>query len=406
MADPNTMMDSNKQIFEGCGGDQDSGERVAAFIHERVNPGADARDREGQALPRELLQEAGSLGLLSTSLSPELGGQGWSQRRWGNATRAIAFMSDELALPFALGYQQSLARLLYNCERRDLVDRYVLPMAQGHRVGAFCWTEGASPFSFQTTIRRTNDGLIVAGRKSPISLATIGDFFVIFARDEVTSNLVSVVVERDDKGVEILPVGSLGMRALGFGEVLLHEVELPADRVLVSKDALAQAQQFLTARRVAIVSFVLGRLEALVEAVANDMASRVRYKMPLTTMQVVQARLGQMRVSLDACAAFQQTLLDQLDRQQLNPADAAWHPLSASAKYFVVEQARRVIEDAQTVLGGAWYFDGAPFGRWMRDLLGFIPAAGTQGILEVDLGLMTATGAELQATRTKRNTRS
>jgi hypothetical protein len=36
---------------------------------------------------------------------------------------------------------------------------------------------------------------------------------------------------------------------------------------------------------------------------------------------------------------------------------------------------------------GTWYYDDEPFGRRMRDLQGFIPAAGTQATLEVDPGI-------------------
>jgi alkylation response protein AidB-like acyl-CoA dehydrogenase len=48
---------------------------------------------------------------------------------------------------------------------------------------------------------------------------------------------------------------------------------------------------------------------------------------------------------------------------------------------------------AQRLLGGTWYHDEEPLGRWMRDLQGLLPLAGTQAILEVDLGIAAAAQA-------------
>jgi hypothetical protein len=50
------------------------------------------------------------------------------------------------------------------------------------------------------------------------------------------------------------------------------------------------------------------------------------------------------------------------------------------------------------LLGGTWYYDDEPFGQWMRDLQGFIPAAGTQATLEVDLGTWAAATAKAGTT--------
>jgi hypothetical protein len=80
-------------------------------------------------------------------------------------------------------------------------------------------------------------------------------------------------------------------------------------------------------------------------------------------------------------------MLRHVSRDQESSADSTWDPTVAVTKYFVLEQMSAMLGIWQHLLGGSWYYDDEPFGRWMPDLQGFIPAAGTQGTLEVDLGI-------------------
>src|SRR5262249_633017 len=58
-------------------------ERFGRFIAERVNPGARDRDRTATPLSRELLREAGDVGLMGFTLPVEMGGGGRRWREWG-----------------------------------------------------------------------------------------------------------------------------------------------------------------------------------------------------------------------------------------------------------------------------------------------------------------------------------
>jgi alkylation response protein AidB-like acyl-CoA dehydrogenase len=110
-------------------------------------------------------------------------------------------------------------------------------------------------------------------------------------------------------------------------------------------------------------------------------------------MQAVQASLGRFWAALEANRAMVERMLRQVPPDQAGAADTTWHPTVAVTKYFVLEQTSAMLGIAQRLLGGTWYYDEEPFGRWMRDLQGFIPAAGTQATLEVDLGIWAAATA-------------
>jgi alkylation response protein AidB-like acyl-CoA dehydrogenase len=371
---------------------------VRAFVRDRLNPGAHARDRACEAFPRALLEQAGALGMFGTGLPEALGGQA---RGWADTSRELWVLSrdcEEMAFPFILSYQQSLVSGIHSAGRPDLLP-LCRAMARGERFGSFGWSESSDAFSFRTVVRRTAAGIVIDGVKAPVSGALFSDVFVVYARDEARGDVIAVLVERGDPGVEIVEMEPLGLRALGQGELRMTGVELVSERILIPSDALSHAQVFLSSRRSIIPCFVLGRLEAFFEATASDLSSRMRYGLPASEMQAVQAVLGRMWAQIETCRALVERMLHRLgDSDERSAADRAWDPAVAATKYAVMEQARAFLHDAQNILGGRWYYAKWPFGRWMRDILGMIPAAGTQAILEVDIGML----ASSEVTRRRR----
>lgn len=171
---------------------------------------------------------------------------------------------------------------------------------------------------------------------------------------------------------------------------------VPAERVL-ARDGIGYGQHFLNGRRIALVCSALGKLEALFEAMVADLAARRRQGMPVTAMQSVQAGLGRCWVALETIRAVVDRMLRPAPGGQDGLASQTWDPTVAAAKYAVVEQMGTVLRTAQHLLGGAWYLDESPFGRWMRDVQGIIPLAGSPGVLEVDLGLWASATARTAA---------
>jgi alkylation response protein AidB-like acyl-CoA dehydrogenase len=113
-----------------------------------------------------------------------------------------------------------------------------------------------------------------------------------------------------------------------------------------------------------------------------------RHGLPVSA---VQAELGRYWAILETVRAVVDRLLAYLDR----PVAAAptWDAVVAAAKYSVLDHVATMLGSAQRLLGGTWYHEEEPLGRWMRDPWGLLPLAGTQAILEVDLGIALAAQA-------------
>jgi alkylation response protein AidB-like acyl-CoA dehydrogenase len=357
---------------------------LGAWLQQRVDPGASERDRTGTPFSSEILREAAEFGLLGFTIPREAGGAGRTWREWGWVLHEIAYRCTDTSLPMLLAYCGTLVKLLHESGRADLADRYVRPMTRAERLPGFGWSEGRDALSFRTVLRRAGRGFVLTGEKLPIANAMIADVFVIFARSDESGDVVAVLVERGDPGVEITPYLATGLRASGMGRVRMHEVPLPEERLLVANDGLSFGQRFLNDRRLEMPCWALGRMRALCETAVHELSQRERYGLPVTEMQGVQAAIGRMVVAIESSRMVLESALEHIGAGAHDPY---WDPPLALTKLHVVEQALAVTRTLQDILGGVAVFEAGPYERTIRDLSCLNPIAGTMATLQVDLGI-------------------
>jgi alkylation response protein AidB-like acyl-CoA dehydrogenase len=363
------------------------GARFGAFVRQEIDPGAAARDRTAQPISRELLRQAGALGLLGFTIPTAAGGAGRSWREWAWVLHELGYRAADTAFPMLLAYLGTLTKMLHDTGRPDLIERYVRPMVRGERLGGFAWSEGRDPFAFRTRAERTaSGGYVLDGMKGPIANALIADVFMVFARDTLTSDVVVVLVESDDPGVTITPHPATGLRASGMGRLALAGVAIPAERVLVTADGLSYGQRFLNERRLEMPCWALGRMRALLETCVAELADRIRYGLPLSEMQTVQAAIGRMFAGVETSRLVLDGVLQRVGQGLHDPL---WDAPLALAKYHVIHEALALCRTLQDVLGGAAVLEADPYERPIRDLSCLNAIAGTLATLEVDLGVLT-----------------
>ncbi|MGE0549309.1 MAG: acyl-CoA dehydrogenase family protein [Kofleriaceae bacterium] len=357
----------------------------APWITACVNPGAKDRDRHAKPIDRDLMSEAGMLGLLGFTMPTELGGEGRSWRDWGFVLHEIGYHTDDTALPMLLAYCGTVTRMLYDTGRADIIDRYVRTMVGGHLLGGFAWSEGNDPFAFQTTLRKTATGYELCGFKGPIANGLIADVVMVFARSVETDDVVTVLVERADRGVEIQAMPATGLRAAGMASWSFDRVELPADRLIVESDGISWGQRFLNERRLEMPCWALGRMRRLFEACVSDLSTRIRFGRPATEMQTIQAAVGKLVIALETSRAV---LRGALDRVGTGGGDFLWEPQLAVVKSHVIEQALLIVRIIQDITGGYAVLESHAYERTCRDLQCLNPIAGTLATLHVDLGVL------------------
>jgi alkylation response protein AidB-like acyl-CoA dehydrogenase len=357
--------------------------RFGALVMHEVNPYAAKRDAEGITLPNEVMRAAGDLGLLAMAIPAEYGGGGVDPLTWGAVLEELGYLSEDGAFPLLVSLRVAVAAAIAQSERADLFERYVKPMMAGDRAGAFAYTEDADAFSFKATAASTDDGLILNGEKILMTGGATADTFMTYVRDVQTDDLLAVIVERDDQGAERRPAQVSGLRTAGLCSLRLDGVRVPTSRVLAASDGLGHVQRFLNSRRALLICGVLGRMRAIIEDCARTLHDAVRYGQPVAEFQNVQATLGRMYIDLEASRAI---VYRALHRASLGITDPEFDPLTSAAKHFVAERAIGTATTALRLLGSRGYLAQNPYERYLRDFTGLIPGAGSQDLLEINLG--------------------
>ncbi|TCO54823.1 acyl-CoA dehydrogenase family protein [Actinocrispum wychmicini] len=351
------------------------------------------RDEARQPPPPDLLAALAAAGLHRLSLSPEIGGAGVDVLTWGMVLEQIGYRCADSALPMIINHTIDIARFVHESGRADLIKRYAVPIGEGTIGAGIAYTEDADPWSFHTVLRRKGDDFVLSGAKSYVTAGVMSDVFLTYPLDEV-GDMVACLVERDDPGVTVTPAEPLGMRTAGAAGLTFEDVPLPADRILQASDGLTHAQRFLSNQRLWITCGPLGRAQRVLEDCAARLSTSIRYGEPVAELKNVESTLGRMYVAVETARVM---LYHALSHVGAGRAEPVFDPILSAAKYFAAEQIRFVLESAFRVLGGYGFYGTPHLGRYMRDFSGLTLVAGTNDILEVNLGA----GVVARAGRTK-----
>jgi alkylation response protein AidB-like acyl-CoA dehydrogenase len=356
--------------------------RFGRFIQECVNPGAEARDRTGEALPRALLTEAGRSGLLGFSLPPAIGGEGRDKFDWGIVVEEVSRLSRDPGFSSVIDLNAGVAELLVGIGRAGLVERYAVPMAAGRFVCPPAAYENRDPFDYVTIASETHGGWLLSGSKLFVGGALFADAFLVFAREMESGDILAFLVERGDEGVRVDPLATMGLRSMGFGSLTLDRVRLPGERLVIEADALSAFNTYLRNRRLMTAAAVVGHMRALFESCVLALDDRQRAGRGVLELPNVQRTVGEIYTAVHASRAIVHEAL----ATTRGPRDLHFDPISTAAKEFVAEQAIKVGLAVMNLQGGQGYMCQNPWERSMRDALGLIGGQGAQELLLIQLG--------------------
>lgn len=150
---------------------------------------------------REIMTEAGELGLMGIMTDPAYGGQGLGYVAYGLIAREIERVDS--GYRSAISVQNSLVMHPIEAYGSEAQKKKYLPrLATGEMVGCFGLTEpdaGSDPGGMKTRAKRTSSGYLLNGAKMWITNSPIADIAVIWAKLE-DEGIHGFIVERGTKG--------------------------------------------------------------------------------------------------------------------------------------------------------------------------------------------------------------
>ncbi len=364
---------------------------LAPFFEKEVNPGAAERDEKQVVVPRRIFEHAARLGILNYLIPEEVGGGGGNRRIFGMILEEIGYYTDEASFATMLAMYADVPNVIYRTGKTSLVERFVKPMARGEILGTFAYTDYGDAFDFKARCTRKGKSFVLNGTKCLQTGGAIADVFVVYVEDE-HRRMKIFLIERDQPGVSLIPITTLGLRSAGLTQLHLENVEVDEERLLNDSDGLGDAQIFLNSRRLFVVCPMVGGMRRILEECARHLGTIIREGQPLTQAQTVQARLGRMSAQAMTSQAILHSALDHIDSCRVNEI---FDPFVSAAKFTITEAGIALSERAIRLTGWQGYSNLLPYERHFRAFLSALTGQTAQDVLEIQLGVLAIAQAEI-----------
>jgi isovaleryl-CoA dehydrogenase len=371
----------------GLGPDIDAlRDAIENFARDRIAPRADEIDRTN-VFPRDLWPELGQMGLLGITVEEEYGGAGLGYLEHCVALEEVSRASGSVGLSYG-----AHSNLCVNQIRRtgtEAQKRHYLPkLISGEHVGALAMSEpgaGSDVVSMKTRADKRGDRYILNGSKMWITNGPIAETIVIYAKTEPKAGargITAFIVEKDFPGFSTAQkLDKLGMRGSDTGELVLQDCEVPEENVLGAVNEGARVlMSGLDYERAVLAAGSLGLMQACMDVVIPYVHQRKQFDAPIGSFQLMQAKLADMYVTMNAAKAYVYAVARACDRGETTREDAA------GAILFASEKATWMALEAIQCLGGNGYINDFPTGRLLRDAKLYEIGAGTNEIRRMLIG--------------------
>jgi acyl-CoA dehydrogenase len=360
---------------------------------------AHARD-DVDAACRRLVAALGASGWLEYAVTSPHGGRlpVLDVRSLALIRETLAYHSGLADFAFAMQGLGTGSIALYGSGEQK--QRYLPGTAAGTRIAAFALSEpegGSDVAAMRTTARREGNQFVIDGRKTWISNGGIADHYVLFARTGEApgaKGLSAFIVDADAEGLSIEQridvIAPHPLATLRFERCRVSPAALLGEPGEGFKVAMATLDIFRTSVGAAALGFAR---RALDEAVAFA-KRREAFGKTLSEFQLIQAKIADMAVKIDAAA-----LLIYRSAWTKDVKGARVTRESAMAKLYATDRAQEVIDEAVQIWGGQGVVCGNKVEELYREIRALRIYEGTSEIQKLVIAAQTLAAAQPQGGR-------
>ncbi len=352
---------------------------VRAFVQNRVVPNVAEWFEHGN-VPRELMRELGSLGVLGMHLDG-FGCAGASATAYGLACMELE--AGDSGIRSLVSVQGSLAMFaIHKWGSQEQKSQWLPAMATGDAIGCFGLTEpdsGSDPGSMRTRAKRDGGDWILSGTKMWITNGSFADVAVVWAATD--DGIRGFLVPKGTKGLTAHDIKQkMSLRASTTSELALDNVRLPAAAVLPGSDSLRGPLSCLSEARYGIVWGAAGAARACLQAALQYALTRVQFGKPIASFQIQQQKLAAMALEVNRASLLALHLGRLKDGGRLRPDQVSMGKLGN------VNAALDVARSARQVLGASGITLEYPVIRHLTNLESVVTYEGTADVHALVVG--------------------
>jgi len=355
-------------------------ETVKNFAQNQIAPRAAEIDRT-DTFPRDLLPKMGELGLLGITVEEEWGGTGLGYLEHVVAMEEISRASASVGLSYG-AHSNLCVNQLRRWGNDDQKSRYLPKLISGEHLGSLAMSEsgaGSDVVSMKLRADKKGDRYVLNGTKMWITNAPDADTLVVYAKTDPnggSKGITAFLIERGFKGFKVAQkLDKLGMRGSETGELVFEDCEVPEENVMGPVGAGVRIlMSGLDYERAVLAAGPTGIMQACLDVVLPYIHDRKQFGQSIGEFQLVQGKLADMYVQMNAAKAYVYAVAKACDRGETTRKDAA------GAILYAAETATKLALDAIQLLGGNGYINEYPTGRLLRDAKLYEIGAGTSEI--------------------------
>ncbi|MHC1736396.1 MAG: acyl-CoA dehydrogenase [Ignavibacteriaceae bacterium] len=337
------------------------------FAEAEIAPSAVERDINAE-FPAEIVKKLGELGFMGMMVSPDYGGAGMDTLSYVLAMIEISKVDASVGV--IMSVNNSLVTWGLEHYGSDyLKSEYLVPLAQGTKLGAFALSEpeaGSDATNQNTLAEKSGDFYVVNGIKNWITNGKTADYYIVMTQTDKAKKhkgISALLIEKGTEGFEqAKKEDKLGIRSSDTCSLTFTNCKVPAENLIWEEGkGFNFAMKTLNGGRIGIAAQALGIAEASLEAAIKYSKTRKAFGTEISNHQAIQFKLADMALQLEAAKLL------TFKAAYLKDNNLDYTKESAMAKLAASKAAVDCALEAIQIHGGYGYVREYLVERYLRD---------------------------------------
>jgi alkylation response protein AidB-like acyl-CoA dehydrogenase len=325
---------------------------------------------EASHFPLEIMPKLAEMGLLGIIFPEQYGGAGLGYVEYVIAIEELSRVDGSVGIIVA-AHNSLCSNHIYKFGTEAQKQKYLVPLAQGKKIGAWSLTEpeaGSDAGGTRTTARRDGDHYILNGSKTFTTNGHYADTCVAMAvtdKSKASHGISAFILEKGTPGFRPgKKENKLGLRASDTSEIIFTDCKVPAANLLGPEgEGFTGSLAILDGGRISIAALGLGMAQGALDAATKYAKQRKQFGKTISEFQAIQFKLADMATEVEAARLLVYQAAWHADRN-----NARFTRESSMAKLFASEVAVRVANECVQIHGGYGFIKDYPAEKFYRDV--------------------------------------
>jgi len=325
---------------------------------------------EASHFPAEIMPKLAEMGLLGIIFPEQYGGAGLGYIEYVIAIEELSRVDGSIGIIVA-AHNSLCGNHIYKFGTETQKQKYLVPLAQGKKIGAWSLTEpeaGSDAGGTRTTAHRNGDSYVLNGAKTFTTNGHYADTCVAMAvtdKSKGSHGISAFIVEKDTPGFRAgKKENKLGLRASATSELIFSDCKVPASNLLGPEgEGFTGSLAILDGGRISIAALGLGMAQGALDAALSYAKQRKQFGKTISEFQAIQFKLADMATEVEAARLLVYHAAWLADQKNVR-----FSKESSMAKLYAGEVAVKVANECVQIHGGYGFIKDYPAEKFYRDV--------------------------------------